>query len=405
MKPLFAWLRIVALTLGLIPMLGASNTFSPPVVVVYPLTVSGGTDPEAGANVAVAIANRLATIGGITVKTYPPGTKRADYLTVALSLGADYYITGFLTPLGDQVTLVTQLVGTSSGSVISSSTALVRTYADATAQADLLGDAIIHHAGRALATLDRPVSTPAPKPEEKKNEANIGDLFKRKKKSTPAATPTATPGSASSPGRVSTGAAVAVLPLPTPARTATPGPTARPSPAPRTVAARNTPLPSSPPPQPTRAPSAAPAAQQLAAAGTLERSKLAASALVLNAAGGPSGDAAGYTQDAIVNAFQRSGATVAAVPVGAGDAVSRARELCASTFGARTVYAPTLSFDRNKNGDVTAVTLDLDAYDCGGSPTGRHTGRARVSGRGINGAIDNAATAAVSAFIFAAQQR
>jgi len=400
-KPLGAWFRAGALTLALMPLLGASNTFAPPVVVVYPLTVSGGAEPEAGANIAVVIANRMATIAGISVKTYPPGTQRADFLTVARSLGADYYITGFLTPLGDQVTLVTQVVSTASGSVVSSSTALVRTYADATAQADLLGESIIHHAGRALASLDRPISTPAPKPEEK-TENNIGGLFKRKKKSTPAATAT--------PTSNATGVAVAVATPATPARTPTPTPTAKPTAAPRTVAARNTPTPQPPRPTrpptaaPTTAPTAAPTAQQVAAAGTLARAKLAASALVLDAAGDAPPDAAGYAQDAIVTAFARSGTTVAAVPVGAGAAVSRARELCASTFGARTVYAPTLSLDRNKNGDVTGVTLDIDAYDCGGNPAGRQTGRSRITGRGINGALDNAATTAVTAFLFANQR-
>ena len=145
--------------------------------------------------------------------------------------------------------------------------------------------------------------------------------------------------------------------------------------------------------------------QPLAAPGTLARAKLAASALVLDAAGDAPPDAIGYAQDAIVSAFARTGATVAAVPVSAGDAVTRARELCASTFGARTVYAPTLSLDRNKNGEVTGVTLDIDAYDCAGSPAGRQTGRARVGGRGINGAVDNAATSAVTALLFASQQR
>jgi hypothetical protein len=375
-------------------MLGATSLFPPPVVVVYPLTVSGGTDAEAGANIAVLIANRLATLGGFTIKTYPPGTKRADFLTVALSLGADYYITGFLTPLGDQVTLVTQVVSTSSGSVISSSTALVRTYADATAQADLLGDSILHHAGRALAALDRPVNTPAPKVEEKAD--NIGGLFKRKKKSTPA--PTAAPTTTPASGTARAPATVAVQP--------TSIPTAKPTAAPRTVAARSAPRPT-PAPAPTQAPSQAPSptAQPLAAPGTLARAKLAASALVLDAAGDAPPDAIGYAQDAIVSAFARTGATVAAVPVSAGDAVTRARELCASTFGARTVYAPTLSLDRNKNGEVTGVTLDIDAYDCAGSPAGRQTGRARVGGRGINGAVDNAATSAVTALLFASQQR
>src|ERR1700693_5322880 len=133
-------MRAVALALGF----GIGALFLPGrigaarerVVVVCPLTVSSGADPEAGASIAVAIAQRLAISGGISVKPYPPGIQRTDFQTAAEKLGADYYISGFLTPLGDQISMVTQIVNVASGTIITSSTAFVKTYADAAGLTD-----------------------------------------------------------------------------------------------------------------------------------------------------------------------------------------------------------------------------------------------------------------------------
>jgi hypothetical protein len=181
--------------LSMVTLLGAYTT-APPVVVVYPLTVSAGANPEAGGNIAVLIAQGLAQ-HGVTVKPAPPGTQRADYLTAAQAAGADYYVTGFLTALGDEVSMVLQAVSTSSGSIINSTTTVVKTYAEAGGQAPALADAILRHSGRALASLDdpRPAESETPKPShgDKKNEADVnvktvGGLFHHK--STVAAAPT-----------------------------------------------------------------------------------------------------------------------------------------------------------------------------------------------------------------------
>jgi hypothetical protein len=148
------------------------------------------------------------------VKPAPPGTQRADYLTVAQAAGADYYVTGFLSALGDEVSMVLQAVSTSSGSIVNSTTTVVKTYAEAAGQAQPLADAILRHAGRALASLDDPrpaqSETPQPSRSDKGNEANLnglGAFFHHKPKATPAPANVAS----GAPAQVALGAGPRVL--------------------------------------------------------------------------------------------------------------------------------------------------------------------------------------------------
>jgi hypothetical protein len=141
------------------------GAFPPPVVVVYPFTVSGSTtDAQAGDNVAVLLSTRLQTLGGMTVKPSAPGTARSDYLTAAQKENADYYVTGFLTPIGVEVSLITQVVSTYGGTIVWSNTSTIRTYNDALEQADGLRTAILAHAGRSLSSIggQGPIATPQP---------------------------------------------------------------------------------------------------------------------------------------------------------------------------------------------------------------------------------------------------
>ncbi len=145
-----------------------------PIVVVYPLTPTGASgSSDVGANLATAISTKLVSLGGIVVKPYAPGTARADYLSAALTQGADYYVTGYLTALGSEVSLVEQVVSTRSGSIVYSTTALARTYSDAIDPAVDLREAILRHAGRGLAALDAP-PPPSPSPEANSNGHGVG---------------------------------------------------------------------------------------------------------------------------------------------------------------------------------------------------------------------------------------
>jgi hypothetical protein len=165
--------------------LGAISTslLPPPLVVVFPLTVNGDAQKDSGERLAVMFAQQLSD-NGVKVVPPVPGTERTDFLTSARKLGCDYYITGFITPLGAEVSVVEQIVSTSSGTVIASNSVQFLTYSDANGQGALLGEMIHEHAERALASLQEnppPSATPEPKDSPEANLKQLGGLFKKKK--------------------------------------------------------------------------------------------------------------------------------------------------------------------------------------------------------------------------------
>lgn len=173
------------------PLLGASPIFDSPIVVIYPITSTGGIDRDAGGNLALLIATKLTELGSVTVKPSIPGTTRAQFLENAVAVGADYYVTGFLTPIGADSSLITQVVSTHSGSVVFSTTGVVRTYADAIAQVDVIRSAILRHAGRGLAALDAPPPAPSATPASiaRGGAVDIGKAFGKRKRGNALASP------------------------------------------------------------------------------------------------------------------------------------------------------------------------------------------------------------------------
>ncbi len=155
---------VVALGLPLVAATAPSLT-SAPTVVVYPLVGAQGVASDVGASVALVIATQLAQMGGITVKAAPQGTQQADFLTAAKKLDAEYYVAGFVAPLGDQVSVVEQLVSTRTGAVVWSNTAQLAVYGDARASATVLHDIIVQFNTRGFTALSPeaiPTSRPAP---------------------------------------------------------------------------------------------------------------------------------------------------------------------------------------------------------------------------------------------------
>ncbi|MGP6156538.1 MAG: hypothetical protein ACLPYS_03245 [Vulcanimicrobiaceae bacterium] len=311
------WLALSLLVA--IPLLGAVSVGPEPVVVVYPFTASGGSDAQAGSNIAILYSTRLTQLGGIDVKPYTPGTDRPQYLTAAEAMGVDYYVSGFITPIGGaQVSIVTQLVSVSSGTVVYSATTLATTYADAASEADALHDVILAHAQRAFAQLDAPRPSPTPTPIGK-GGVDVAKVLGRHQRATPA--PSASPlVPAGSTASVSAGSASPAAPsLPTPA-----------------VLARNRP----------------------AASGH--------AALLFDVAGDPDATARSSTLAALGKAFQRAGLTSGHLPVGAAE-VSHAGAICQANAGARALYAPTLTLQRSPQGAPLSVQLDVVGYDCSGA--------------------------------------
>ena len=340
-----------AVLLGVVslPLFGATDIRPAPVVVVYPLTLTAGTNQEAGSNLAVLFSTHLAEGGGLTVKPATPGTERKDFLEAARKIDADYYVTGYLTPLGTDVSMLAQVVSTYSGTVVYSTTAVVATYAEAGAQADLLRQAILHHAGRGLASLDRaaPTSTPVPTASEVANQGaltNITSIFHHKKAA----------------------------------------PTAAPSPVP-SAAAQGVVA------SPTHAPSASPSAARVATAPR--------GAAIVLAVSGPDANVDGRVADSLVNALKhrgvsavRSNAAIAANPA------DNAGQLCGSETGVSLLYSAVLSVEKNSAGEADSVELDVVGYDCSGNAVVRQSAQSPTNIKGgLNSALDHVADSAAAA--------
>lgn len=375
MRRFLTFLFAVVLAL---PLVGAapSTLLGTPVLVVYPLTISstGLLDKDAGSRLAVTIATAIATLGGVTVKPAPPGTERKDFLSVARGLGADYYISGFITPLGDQVSVVEQLVSTQSGIVVFSNTGQIKTYNDASSQGDVLRAALLRHQARNIGAYDAPppptvVATPVPQPSEA-SQANIGKLFGKKK---PAAKPAATAKPASVP--IATGIAGPVTPKPRP--TATPTPVRVATPTPVKVA--------------VQAPVVLPGQPVVYAVARVTGSD-------------PERNA--YATQLLSRAITASGATATDLPIDFSENGLRGdTQACA---GASTIVSGNLT-TRSEialGQTQTAVTMELFALDCtSGSRTAYHRTFQADAGGDYHTAIDRAVNSAIGAYLHPPKRR
>jgi TolB-like protein len=188
---------------------GPSDLLGKPSVIVYPFTATTSTiNREATSQLATIIATQMAATGRVTVIPPPPGTERKDYLSVARAQNAEYYIAGFMSPLGDGVSVVEQVVSTTSGIVVSSNSSQLQTYADAAGQGEQLALIVSRHANRALASIGTapPAASPTAAPTAEA-QANLGRLFTHRRK--PGASPT--PAASAKPLPVATAPAPALV--------------------------------------------------------------------------------------------------------------------------------------------------------------------------------------------------
>jgi hypothetical protein len=171
---------LLVMSFGL-PLLAAgppSLLTTKPTVMVFPFIPNGNSiDREALSSLAVLIAQQMANTGKVTVLPPPPGTDRTAYLAVARKGGADYYVTGFISPLGNGASLVVQVVSTGTGIVIFSHSAQIDTVADAASQGIDLANDLGTYANRAFADVGTPPPAPTPSPAGG-NEANLSGLAK-----------------------------------------------------------------------------------------------------------------------------------------------------------------------------------------------------------------------------------
>ena len=346
--------------------IGATPILPPPVLIVYSFSVNGDAQKESGARLAVLIGSQIAQLGGVTVKPGPPGTRRADFLTVARNANADYYLSGYVSPIGDEVTVVEQVVSAQTGIIAFSSTAQIKTYAEAAGQGDILRTALLRHQNRNIAAYEQfatpSPATPAPSATNESGKANLGNLFKKKKSAPqPAAEPTKSP-------------TPIVIVSPDPVTTLVPLNTM----APKSVAPRTTPAPS-------------PVAVALAAAPAPDGTYL-----VLAFGGSADAERRDYTTTQIAAELDRR--KLHGVPTSAGQVTP---QLCETNRATRAIGG-TLA---TKPGDPafgksTTAIIEFSVYDCTGKSLYKKSFDQDASGdRDWQTAIDRVVGMATGAYL------
>jgi len=153
-----------------------------PTVVVYPLSGSPALDRETSARITSTLANQIAQGGLVKVVPASTSVERQNYLADARSLGASYYVTGFLTPLGAGASVVEQVVSVSSGTLVYSVTNYVTNLTDIAAQGDQLRAGILDRAQRGLQAFEAPEEpSSTPTPGSNTPDVNVNRLLGRKK--------------------------------------------------------------------------------------------------------------------------------------------------------------------------------------------------------------------------------
>src|SRR5580704_5488511 len=134
-----------------------------PVVMIYPFEVQTGADPKLGIAIAQILAQEMTAAGGISVPPVPQKVKRADFLEQAHAAHADFYISGYVTPVGDSAAVVEQVVSVESGVILFSQTAQVSSVADVASQSLLARSQILAFVGRETQNVGtQTANTPAP---------------------------------------------------------------------------------------------------------------------------------------------------------------------------------------------------------------------------------------------------
>ena len=112
--------------------------------------------------------------GGVDTIEGPPTVKRTDFLSYARGVSAAYYVTGYMTPLGNGVSLVEQVVSTLSGAIVFGQTAQIESINDATAQATYIHDGILEREKELSDAYTQAQAQATSAPSSNPNQADIG---------------------------------------------------------------------------------------------------------------------------------------------------------------------------------------------------------------------------------------
>lgn len=132
-------------------------------VLVYPFDIQTGVDPKIGTAIADIMAQEMSAAGGLSVLAVPQNVKRPDFLAYARDQKADFYISGYVTPVGYAAAVVEQVVSVDSGVILFSQTAQVQSVADVASQSLLARAQILAFVNRSTESIAaQSANTPAP---------------------------------------------------------------------------------------------------------------------------------------------------------------------------------------------------------------------------------------------------
>jgi hypothetical protein len=184
------------------PIAGPSAPATPlgtnqPTIVVYPFEAPTDVDARYGVSIAQIYAQVIAQTGGVNVLAIPSGIKREDYQKYAHVLHADYYIGGFIQPIGAAAAIVTQVVDVSTEISVYSTTTQVSSTQDVASSALNARTVILEAAGVTRPDLN---TSGSPQPESTATSGTsvpisnvLTDLFKGKGKGKATPSPSPTP--------------------------------------------------------------------------------------------------------------------------------------------------------------------------------------------------------------------
>ncbi len=182
------------------PVAAPANPLASASVLIYPFDVQTGVDPKIGAAIAEILAQEMAAAGGLNVLPVAVGVKRAAFLDTARTQHADFYISGYVTPVGDSAAVVEQVVSVESGVILFSQTAQVQSVADVASQSLQARAQILAFVGRGTQNIaQQSAGTPAPtatngaQMQIRGISSIVDSVFHRKGAPTPTPTPLVKP--------------------------------------------------------------------------------------------------------------------------------------------------------------------------------------------------------------------
>lgn len=200
---LFASALLLAVTPRPLATLPAAPTAAPtlsgtvvPTVLVYPFEAPTDLDPRYGTAIAQIFAQVITQTGGIKVLAIPKGIQRVDYQKYAHVQHADYYISGYIQPIGQTAAIVTQVVDVNSDISVYSTTTNIADVNDVASQALNMRTIVLEASGVQRPEINAgPANTPTPSSTSGASTSLtnvLGDLFHGKAKTKATAAPAAT---------------------------------------------------------------------------------------------------------------------------------------------------------------------------------------------------------------------